>query len=132
MNPTSVDVRDIIESDSSLDLVFQTNLFIGQEPSSPDNCVVIFDTPGFPPMLTLGNDSQYYYPSIQIRVRNRDYQDGYALISSIVVLLHGKAQEVLNGTYYSVIACSSEPFLLDWQEHNARFVANFNIQRREV
>lgn len=132
MLSTSEDIKDMLESESSLGLTFQTDLFVGREPSKPDNCVTIFDTPGYPPMLTLGNDSQYYYPSVQIRVRNRDYQDGYALISSIVALLHGKHHEVWNNTHYSVIACVSEPFLLDWQEHNARFVCNFNIQRREV
>ena len=132
MNAPAEDIKDMLEAESSLGLTFQTDLFIGREPSKPDNSVTIFDTSGYPPMLTLGNDSQYYYPSVQIRVRNRDYQDGYALISSIVALLHGKHNEVWNNTYYSVIACSSEPFLLDWQEHYARFVCNFNIQRREV
>lgn len=129
MNPASVDIRDILQSNVSLGLTFLTNLFVGREPTSPDNCVTIYDTPGFPPMLTL-DVVDYFYPSVQILVRNRSYTDGWDLIDSIKTALHGLNHEVWNATTYEVIACVGEPGLLDWDQSNrVHFVANFNIQR---
>jgi hypothetical protein len=135
MNITSEDIKDMLETDSSLGLVFASNLFIGKEPSMPYNSVTIFDTPGFPDELLLSgseNGNSYQYPSIQIRVRNTNYVAGSTLIQNIKGSLHGRANETWNGTLYSLIACSSGPALLDWDDNsNARFIINFNVQRRK-
>lgn len=131
MNPTSIDVKDMLEAESSLGLAYGTDLFVGREPHKPQNCVTIFDTPGGAPDEYYNQDAAYYYPSVQIRVRNVDYVIGWNLINDIKVLLHNRAQETWNGALYSAIACSSEPALLDWDENNrARFVTTFNLQRR--
>jgi hypothetical protein len=133
MNPQSVDIKDMLVADSTVALTFKTDLFIGKEPSTPKNCVTIFDTSGFPPNLTMdGKDtSNYEYVAVQIRVRNTSYTNGWALIHNIMESLHGRAQETWSSTLYSVIYCSSGPALLDWDDSgNARFVANFEIQRR--
>lgn len=130
MNSPAEDIKDMLAAESALALTFGTDLFIGREPSSPDNCVTIFDTGGRPPQLTFDNEF-YGYPSIQIRIRNNHYQVGWALVEQIKLLLHGKGQETWNDTLYSVIYCSSGPAHLDWDENNrARFIINFNIQRR--
>jgi len=135
MNPTSEDIKDMLEAESSLGLTFRTNLFIGREPDRPSDCTTIFDTPGGPPMLALSKaDSDYYYPSIQIRVRTdmNSYQEGWDLINAIKVLLHGVGPEVWNGTTYTLIRCVGEPFLLGRDENQRPwFVVNFDIQRRE-
>lgn len=132
MNPTSEDIKDmLLESESGLNLIFATDLFIGKEPSRPDNCVTVFDTPGFPSQLTTNKDEIYNYPSIQIRVRNKSYLTGYTLAKNIMDYLHGRAHETWNSTYYSVIRAMTDPHLLDWDENDrARFVLTFNIQRR--
>jgi len=131
MNAPSEDVKDMLVADTSLGLVFTTNLFIGKEPSKPIDCATIFDTPGFAPLLTFKQGENYYYPSVQIRVRNHDYMSGWDLINDIKVSLHGRAQQTWNETLYSLVACSIEPALLDWDENSrARFVTTFNIQRR--
>lgn len=135
MNPSSQDIKDILEAESSLSLTFATNLFVGKELAEPDNCVTIFDTPGRAPQLTMGakSDSGYFYPSIQIRVRNNSYSDGWELINDIKTLLHGITGETWNSMIYDLIQCTGEPFLLDWDENDrARFVCTFNIQRKEV
>lgn len=130
MNPCSEDIKDMLEAESSLGLVYGTNLFIGFEYTDPDDCVVIFDTYGGAPQLTADN-AKYYYPSIQILVRNRDYLEGMALTQNIVDTLHGRAHETWNETLYSLIRCASDPALLGWDtSRRARFVTNFNIQRR--
>jgi len=133
MNPSSKDIVEMLEAESSLGLTFATDLFIGREPTLPKNCVTIFDTPGFPPLLTLDEgDPVYYYPSVQIRVRNTSYLTGWNLIHDIMASLHGRANEVSSdGVLYTVIYCSSGPALLDWDENNrVRFIINFNLQRR--
>ena len=134
MNASSVDIMRMLEdySDSALGLAFGIDLFIGREPTEPDNCVTIFDTTGGPAQLTLDEDNDdYYYTSVQIRVRNRDYITGWDLIHDIMISLHGRAQETWNETLYTLISCSSGPALLDWDDNNrARFIINFNLQRR--
>jgi len=130
MNPTSVDIKDMIVAESLLGLTFATDLFIGKEPAKPWNCVTLFDTPGFPPQLTLDNQ-KYEYPSIQVRIRNGNYLVGWGIAQNIMDFLHGRAGETWNGTLYSVIYCSSGPALMDWDDNgNARFIINFNLQRR--
>jgi len=131
MNIPSEDIKDMLEDESSLGLTFATNLFIGREPSQPDDCVTIFDTYGFPPLLTLDGKDAYYYPSVQILVRNSSYTTGLELIQDIRTVLHGKGPETWNATLYTVIYCSSGPALRDWDENNrAHFIINFNMNRR--
>ena len=130
MNSVGQDIKDILVSESA-GYVFGTNLFVGKEPAMPDNCITIFDTPGFPPQLTLDRTEIYEYPTIQIRVRDQGYQDGFTTINNIKDLLHGIGQDTVNGTFYSLIACSSGPALLDWDEkERCRWIANFMVQRR--
>lgn len=135
MNIPSKDIADLLAAQGSLSLTFATNLFVGREPTSPDNCVMVFDTPGRPPQLTLGAqaDEGYYYPSIQIRVRNNSYEDGWDLVNDIKEYLHGLNSIEQGGSMYDVIRSAQEPFLLDWDENDrSRFVSTFNIQRKEV
>jgi len=132
MNASSEDIKDMLVADSTLGLTFNTNLFIGKEEKTPRNCVTIFDTPGYAPDLGLTNQG-YKRPSIQIRVRNANYIVGWNLIELIEESLHGRAQETWNGTLYTVIYCSSGPAHLDWDDNgNARFIINFNLQRRSA
>jgi len=131
MNAASEDIKDFIEDESTLGLVFATNLFIAQEPTSPNNCVAVFDTPGGSPQLTFDKTEIYEYPSIQVRVRNTSFTTGWDLANKIKDLLHGLSQETINSTLYSVVYCTNGPVLLDWDENNrARIIVNFNLQRR--
>jgi len=129
MNAVSVDIKDMLVA--GLSYTFATDIFIGKEPTTPDNCVTIFDTGGGAPQLTFTQGERYEYPTFQIRVRNKSYLVGMAAIEAIKESLHGRAQESWNGTLYSVVYCSSGPALLDWDDSNrCRFIINFNAQRR--
>ncbi|MFA6336265.1 MAG: minor capsid protein [Bacteroidales bacterium] len=131
MNATSIDIKDILEAESNLGLLFGQNLFVAKQPALPNNTVVIFDTPGSPPMLTLTPGENYFYDAVQIRIRDKDYLTGYQLAYMIMTSLHGRAQETWNDTLYSVIYCSSGPALLEWDSNNrAVIVINFEVQRR--
>ena len=128
----SEDIKDMLVAESSLGLTFGTNLFIGREPANTDNCVTIFDTIGRTPQTML--DQNYIeYPSIQIRVKNRKYDDAWEEINNIMITLHGQANETWNGTLYMFIESVGGVAFLDWTENNrCRFILNFNISRREV
>ena len=132
MNIPSVDIVDMLESDSTLGLSFKTNMFIGKEPITPKDVVTVFDTYGRPPQLTMaGKGESYFYPAVQIRVRSISYETGWELINSIMESLHGRAHETWGDTLYTVIYCSSGPALLDWDDNGlVRFIVNFNLQRR--
>jgi len=131
MNPPSVDIKDILVAHGSLGLTFDTDLFVGKEPTKPDDCVTIFDTPGFPPDKFHDQSVNYNRPSIQIRVRN-NYLTGWALVNDIKNVLHNTGPETWNSTIYDSIFCSIEPALLDWDKNDrARFVTTFDIQRHE-
>jgi hypothetical protein len=130
MNAPAIDVRDMLLAESTLDLTYATNLFVGKEPTKPADCVTIYDTFGIPMQLNLETQG-YEYPSIQIRVRNTSYENGWAIAEEIKNLLHGRAQQTWNGTLYSVIYCYSGPTFLDWDDSGrVHFVINFNLQRR--
>lgn len=131
MAAPSFDIKDMLESESTLGLVYTTNLFIGKETPHPKNAVFILDTPGFPPELTLDGNSKYDYPSVQIKVRNIVYTDAMNLANDIKDQLHGRAGESWNGSFYSVITCTGDPALLAWEDNGvAIIVINFNLQRR--
>lgn len=135
MNQVSKDVKDMLAAESSLALTYAKDLFIGVEPTSPDNTVTIFDTPSFPPDPNLdmnkADNGPYFYSSCQIRVRNKGYTIGITLARNIMNLLHGRANEEWNGTLYTVITATGEPALLDFDDNKRpRFIINFNLQRR--
>jgi hypothetical protein len=131
MNAVSEDVKDMLAAESTLALTFGKDLFIGMEPTKPDNTVTIFDTPSFPPDPNLDPTHRYYKSACQIRVRNKDYETGMALAREIFELLHLRANWVVNGTTYTVILATGEPAWLDLDGNNrSRFITNFNLQRR--
>jgi len=130
MNAPSQDIATLLEI-SDIGLTLASDLFISREPASPDNCVTLYDTPGSPPVVFMNKNEKYFYPAIQVRIRNNDYRQGYSLGKQIATMLHGEGQTEINDTYYSLIAAQSEPFLLEYDKNNrAIFIINFNLQRR--
>ena len=132
MNPISVDIKDMLVNETSLNLTFATNLFIGMEPSQPDSCVTIYDTGGGPYQLTFDN-TPYYVNSFQVRVRDNSYLDGWARIHNIMTTLHGRGHVTINGALYELITCESGPSFLQRDEIDRMyFIANFETQRKEA
>ena len=132
MNAPSRDIKDMLIADDTTGLSFGKtgNVFLNAEPTSPADCVTIFDTYGFPPQLTMDN-ARYEYPSVNIRVRNKNQNEGWDLVEKIMVSLHGRNHETWNDTLYTVIEASGSPALLDQDDNGRfRFVINFNLQRR--
>jgi hypothetical protein len=133
MNIPSVDIRDMLIADPTFNVDFKFFLCIGAEPPLPIHTITIFDTSGFPPMLTYNREEKYEFPALQIRVRSAKYDDGWQIIEHIKHSLHGRANFAWNGAFYTLIQCAFGPFQLDIDnEQRMRFVINFNIQRREI
>ena len=131
MNATSEDIKDLLVDESSLDLVFAENLFIGRLPESPDSCVVIYDTSSVEPAQTFERSYEYNYESIQIRARGINYTTVWAQIQDIGTFLQGLNNFTLNDTFYALIKIKSGPFQLEWDDNNRiNLVINFEIQRR--
>jgi hypothetical protein len=133
MNTLSYDMTQILEASLTLGLVFKTNLFRHREPAFPNTCVSLFETSGEEPLTVLNKDSGGLYekPSMQIRIRHEDAEEGLKLGQDIIEYLHGRNQEVVNGTLYSMIRSLHPPYVLDWDDSNRiRIALNFDIQRR--
>lgn len=130
MNSPAVDIIDMLEAESSLGLVFPTNIGVGNEPADPANYVTVYDTGGYPPyqgLTTVG----YNYPTVQVRVRNTNYQNGWKLTNDIKDTLHGRAQETWSSTLYTLIQAVGDVLHLGHDDRGRElFVINFNIQRR--
>lgn len=130
MNFVTEDIKDMLTDESSLGLTFGTDLFIAHEPESPDNCVTLYDTSGGRPDLSL-QGGNYHRDTFQIRVRNNGYAEAMAEVYRIMDFLQGKANEIWNGTYYSLIYVYIPPFGLEWDDNNrAVVVLNMEAQRR--
>ena len=133
MGPASEEIKDMLVAESYLGFTFGGDLFIGREPAEPHDCVTIYDTPSFPPDLTLDSGESYYRSSVQVRVRDRSYVEAMSIARNIMTSLHGRAQETWSGTLYTVIRATGEPALLAWDDNNrAIVIINFNLQRRSV
>jgi hypothetical protein len=134
MNSVVEDIGNMLLAESSLDLTLGTTLHYYREPAMPDNTVTLFEAPGMAPIGTLDSneDTKHYErPSIQIRIRNRNAQDGFSLAYTIMNILQARAQETWGDYLYSVIYAVGSPGALDWDVSNRiRIVLNFNIQRR--
>jgi hypothetical protein len=133
MNPASEDIREILEAESILGLIFGTNLFVGHEPARPLDTVTVLDIPGYAPELALDGNAGLYRPCVQIRVRNKTYLDAYSQSFSIFEFLHGLNHiTTTDGTVYESIVCVDDPYELDGGDSRFRFIFNVNIMRRST
>lgn len=132
MNAASVDIKDWLEANSGLGLVFKENMFISREPTKPDNCITIYDTPGEPARPDFEGDSSIYEDSIQIRIRNTSYVTGWELAEAIRDVLHPISNTEINEIIYLSIFHQNGPFVLEYDSNNrVIIILNFKISRKE-
>ena len=106
-------------------------IFYPNEPSVPHECVTIRDTGGQSPEYLL-DGTTHANPSVQIRVRARDYDAGFAKCKEIEAALGGRAPETANGTPYAGFwqTGSTNHIGADAQERPI-FTLNFRLVRQE-
>ena len=129
MNSVSEDIKDFIElSDTGLDWDFGTDMFIGFMPETPDKCICIYDTGGYPPQ----SNYDYYKPTIQIIIRGnkQDYQSAWDDAFELMDVLHGVHGEEINLTTYIQILSMSDILFLGYDKNKRpEFSINFEIHR---
>jgi len=99
MNPSSQDVKDMLESSEHGSIgTFATDLFVHEEPASPDACVTVKDTGGFDPDAGL----DYRRPTVQVRIRGPkgDFLTAYTKALEVRDALHELHNETWNETRY--------------------------------
>ena len=74
----------ITEVESLLTTV--SNLYSGDMPATPDNCVCIYNTGGYRKSLS---GTEVEEPTFMVKVRHTSYDTGLALCNTIIGLLHG-------------------------------------------
>ena len=124
LNPPSVDISTMLQSDGVGTIA--TDLFVGREPDSPDECITIYDTQGE------GANPKFLLdlPTIQVRVRSNTYLGAYDKIQSIKDKLLGRPTEVINSTRYVGIWAQTEIAFLQKDESERQLaVINFLINR---
>ena len=125
MNATAQDIKDFLIADSSLGLVFGTDLFCFKQPDEPDQCVTLYDTGGFAPNPSY----RYDRPTIQVRVRGdqNGYRAAYDLANDIKETLRAIHNETINSTRYIGIWIQSDIFSNGYDEKN-RPELTFNVR----
>lgn len=109
-----------------------TDIFIGELPPSPDNCVAIFGLPG----QVIGDQREVaplQFPRFQVIVRNTNYDTASAKMQDVRTKLHGKYGVDLAS--WRVLRCHAEqeggPIGSDDQnrfEFSINFVAEINAE----
>jgi hypothetical protein len=116
------DIKDYLEQNSIG--TFGADLFIGQLPPSPDDCIALFEYAGEPPDLHWNGE----YPGLQVMARGKSYPATRAKIESVKNILHGVTEKVINGTRYLLIQARQSPATLGRDENGRQlFVVNFRI-----
>lgn len=109
-----------------------TDIFVGELPPSPDNCIALFGLPG-----SVINDAREVpsltFPRFQVIVRNTSYENGSQKLTDVRTKLHG-----LYGTdtgSWRILRCHAEqeggPIGSDDQnrfEFSINFVAEINAE----
>lgn len=121
------DIADFLE-DNSIGTV-GTDIFVGQQPDSPANCVTVLDTGGQRPDIDLPTKR----PTFQVLVRNTNYANGAAKLLAIRNLLHNKYNATLVGGgnyFYSINAISEGGHIGQDDIGNDEFSMNFEAWTR--
>ncbi len=108
--------------DSNTTLTAGTNLFIGTLPANVDNCVGIFQSGGVEPTTYL----DVIKPTIQVLVRNTNYETAQQLSYQIYDLLHQLYKITMGNTeIYTVFALQEPTDIGEDETGRAVFTGNY-------
>lgn len=130
MNPPSVDIKDLLNGESSLGLAFGTDLFVSEIPETTILAVGIFDYPGLPPEV----EYVYERPSVNVQVRGSKRQGAYVeahqMAQRIRDFLIAQRQPIVNGARYIGIWVLSDVGFVGYDEnHRPQVTVNFRLHR---
>ena len=117
------DITTYIDSNTSL--TAGTNLFIGTLPANVDNCVGIFQSGGVEPTTYL----DVIKPTIQVIVRNTNYETAQQLSYQIYDLLHQLYKITMGNTeIYTVFALQEPTDIGEDETGRAVFTGNYVLE----
>jgi len=117
-------VAAILEAMPELGLTFGENLFVGREPTEPDNCATIYDTQESLQEHMVNIDES----RVQLRVKNTSYREGYQNIRKMKFTLQAiPCIQFQNTNLIGIVAMTSVAFIgRNTQEHSL-FTCNFKL-----
>ena len=124
MSSPADDIKTVLENNGVA--TFATDLFISKEPTSPDNCITLYDTGGYEANPKWSMDE----PTVMARIRNNSYPDGYAKCEEIKDALLGLPKQAINSTTYVGVWMEGEINFIEYDDNGrAIFTMNFRIVR---
>jgi hypothetical protein len=109
-----------------------TSLYLNNLPDEPNRAAAIYETGGFPPQQTFGNDLPAWENArIQLVCRSTSSATARADAGAAWTILQRVTNEALSSVSYLRIAPVQSPFLLRRDERGrAYFACNYDVTRR--
>jgi len=111
------------------------DLFYGSEPSSPNDCITVYEYGGSPPDL----QAELEFPGLQVRARNDSYTSAREKLGAIQTALEQIGNEydptlaegiTINGTFYpSIKAVSGVLPLREDESERTILVQNYTVMK---
>lgn len=104
-----------------------TDIFIGRQPETPNDCITVLETGGQEPSAY----TPLSKPTVQIIVRNTSYEAGRTKAATVFDALHQKANSDLGENYvYYVLAIADVGYLDQDENDRHEWSMNFRMGRR--
>ena len=89
----------------SLITAVNANMFLGDLPDTPDNCIALYQTGGQDSQHQLGasTDEVHETPTFQVRIRNTSYATANTEAESVKDILDGLVNQTINTNEYKSI-----------------------------
>jgi len=90
-----------------------SNIYYGDRPDAPDNCLIIYQTGGQPSVHNMNAQAPTLEkPTFQVEIRNTSYASAVTQAESIKNTLNGKTKTTINSTLYEAIWLQGDIFSL--------------------
>ena len=120
------DIATMIQASDMGFGTLQTDLFVGEMPTSPNNCIAVYDTGGYEPSPGMS----YERPTVMIKVRNTSYDAGFTIAQQITNDFNGRHNEEYGLYRYIGIWVVNGPNALGKDDNNRNELSiNLRIHR---
>lgn len=104
------------------------SIFVSEEPTAPDKTITLYDSGGFDRLA-----EAIRQPTIQVRVRANDYQEGYEKHEQILQELHAIGQQAIGAHWYVGVFLQSDIISIGRDvSRRVRLTANYRIIRQPL
>ena len=102
----------------------EEELFVGQEPDKPLNCITLYDTGG----MAVQDNAPLDVNTLQVRVRNIEYKDGYNRAHEVKQILQSMSEVELNGNRYYGTWLTSDVMFIGPSESGKESIFTLNLR----